>query len=158
MQMKEWKDVQVLLSEDKTPEELCKIRTEYSMEWYIRKAVFNKWLYYIFTFLGSLCPLVNVVLASCQVDTNMAIVILSAVTTLSASILAISNARLKWENYRSAAEFLKREYTLFQARTGVYDGEQRVSAYLNTIEEFMDKVHANWQKTFKEDKEKKKKE
>ncbi len=156
--MKEWKDVQMLFAKSNTPEEICRIRTEYSMEWYIRKAVFNKWLYYIFSFVGMLCPLINVVLASCQADNDVAIVILSAATTLSASLLAVTNAKLKWENYRSAAEFLKREYTLFQARTGVYGGEQRVSAYLNTIEAFMDKVHTNWQKTFKKDKAKKKKE
>ena len=155
--MKEWKEVQVLFSENRSPEEICRIRTEYSLEWYIRKANFNKRLYYTFSFAGMLCPLINVVLASCQADTNMAIVVLSSVTTLATSLLAITNARMKWENYRSAAEFLKREYTLFQARVGAYGEEQRVSAYLNTTETFMDKIHANWQKTFKKDPSKKKK-
>jgi len=102
-----------------------------------------------------LCPLINVILASCQADMNMAIVILSSITSLATSLLAITNARQKWENYRSAAEFLKREYTLFQARVGLYGEEQRVSAYLNTIEDFMNKVHVNWQKNFKKNKGKK---
>lgn len=156
--MNEWKDVQILFSEYKEPEEICRLRTEYSMKWYIRKAVSNKRLYYGFSFVGMLCPLVNVVLASSRgkEDYSMAIVILSSITSLTASLLAITNARLKWENYRSAAEFLKREYTLFQARVGVYGEEHRVSAYLNTTEAFMNKVHADWQKTFKKDKGKKK--
>ena len=155
--MREWKNVQSLFSVDKAPEEICRLRTEYSMEWYIRKSVFNKRLYYTFSFLGILCPLINVVLASCEADMNMAIVILASLTSLATSLLALTNARQKWENYRSAAEFLKREYTLFQARVGLYGGEQRVSVYLNTIEDFMSKVHVNWQKNFKTNKDKKKK-
>lgn len=154
--MREWKDVQSLFLENKEPEEICVLRTKYAMEWYIRKAVLNKRLYYIFSLLGMLCPLVNVILVSCQSDMNMAIVILSSLTSLATSILTLTNARQKWENYRSAAEFLKREYTLFQARVGVYGGDQRVSAYLNTIEDFMNKIHMNWQKIFKKSEGKKK--
>lgn len=154
--MKEWKNVKVLFAEDKTPEEICKIRTKYSMEWYIRKAVWNKRLYYGLSFIGMLCPLINVVLASCT-ENSIAIIILSSITSLAASVLAITNAKSKWENYRSAAEFLKREYTLFQARMGVYQEKQRVSVYLKTTEEFMTKVHVNWQKYFEKEKNQKNK-
>lgn len=147
--MREWRDVQALFSENKTPEEICRIRTQYTMEWYIRKANWNKRIYYGLSFIGMLCPLVNVVLASCE-GKQMAIVIFSAITSLAASLLAVTNARLKWENYRSAAEFLKREYTLFQARAGAYQGERRVSAYLNTTEDYMGKTYASWQKLFKD--------
>ncbi len=154
--MKEWKNVQQkLFSENKKPEEICRLRTEYTMEWYIGKAVFNKRLYYILSFVGILCPLINAIAASCTTEINMVIVVLSSFTSLATSLLALTNARRKWENYRSAAEFLKREYTLFQARVGPYGGEQRVSAYLNTIEDFMNKTHANWQKNFKKNEEKK---
>lgn len=154
--MREWKDIQVIFSENRTPEEICKLRTKYTMEWYIRKAILNRRLYYILSIIGMLCPLINVVLASCQPECNIGVIILSSITSLSASLLAITNARLKWENYRSAAEFLKREYTLFQAHVGLYGGVERVSAYLNTTEDFMGKVHANWQKYFKKEKTKKK--
>ena len=153
--MKEWSEVQVLFSENKQPEEICKIRTEYTMKWYIRKANWNKHIYYWFSFIGMLCPLANAILAVCW-ENQIAIVVLSSITSLAASLLAITNARLKWENYRSAAEFLKREYTLFQARVGLYGESQRVSVYLNVTEEFMGKVHANWQKYFNEDKSTKK--
>jgi len=121
------------------------------MEWYIRRAVWNKRIYYAFSFIGVLCPLANVVMASC-VDNKLIVVILASITSFATSLLAITNARMKWENYRTAAEFLKREFTLFQARVGQYAGDQRVSAYLNTTEEYMDKVHSNWQKYFEEDK------
>lgn len=67
---------------------------------------------------------------------------------MAASILAITNAKSKWENYRSAAEFLKREYTLFQSGTGVYNEADRASVYLQKIEDFMQVIHVNWQKIF----------
>lgn len=154
--MKEWKDIQVIFSENKTPEEICRLRTKYTMEWYIRKATLNKRIYYGLSIIGVLCPLVNVVLASCESECNVGIIIASSVTSLAASLLAITNARLKWENYRTAAEFLKREYTLFQAHAGVYRYEERASIYLHTTEDFMGKIHANWQKYFKKEKAKKK--
>lgn len=149
--MKEWKEVQVLFVENKTPEEICEIRTKYTMEWYIRKAICNKRIYYALSFIGILCPLANVVAVSCSQNNSVAM-ILASITSVATSSLAITNARMKWENYRSAAEFLKREFTLFQARVGQYSGEQRVATYLNTTEEYMEKVHSNWQKYFVESK------
>lgn len=145
--MSEWKEIQALFEVNKTPEEICEIRTRYAMRWYIRKANWNKRIYYIFSFIGIICPLANVVVASCG-KINLAIVILASVTSLATSLLALTNARMKWENYRSAAEFLKREYTLYQARVGTYGDNQRVSAYLNTTEGFMGEVHSNWQNLF----------
>lgn len=154
--MKEWEEVQILFADNKKPEEICVLRTEYAMRWYIRKACQNKRFYYTFSLIGMLSPLINAVLVVCG-DYRVATVVLSSITSLAASLLAVTNARQKWENYRTAAEFLKREFTLFQARTGVYGGEKRTEAYLYAIEESMQKTHMNWQKIFdkeeKEDKE-----
>lgn len=148
--MKEWKEVQVLFAENKTPGQICVLRTEYAMKWYIRKANWNKWCYYVFSFIGMLCPLVSAVCAVC-IECTALTVILSSITSLAASLLALTNARLKWENYRSAAEFLKREFTLFQARAGVYAGERKEEIYLCTIEEFMEQTHVKWQKIFEKE-------
>lgn len=145
--MREWKEVQVLFEQNKTPEQICVLRTEYAMKWYIRKANWNKWCYYIFSFIGMLCPLVSAVCAVCM-DCKAITVILSSITSLAAWLLALTNARLKWENYRSAAEFLKREFTLFQARSGIYAEVRKEETYLCTIEEFMQQTHVKWQKTF----------
>lgn len=49
--MKEWKEVQCLLADGKSPEQICKARTVYSMKWYVEKANFNKQ-----------CHLVNVII------------------------------------------------------------------------------------------------
>ena len=148
--MREWTEIQVLFADNKTPKEICVLRTEYAMKWYIERAIWNKQIYYIFSFIGMLCPLVNAVFAVC-VECKVLTVILSSITSLAASLLALTNARLKWENYRSAAEFLKREFTLYQARAGAYAGEQREEIYLCTIEAFMQQTHVNWQKIFEKD-------
>lgn len=145
--MKEWKEVQCLLTDGKSPEQICKARTVYSMKWYVEKANFNKWIFYVFSIIGIACPLINAVLVVCC-DCKMITVLLSSITSMAASILAITNAKSKWENYRSAAEFLKREYTLFQSRTGVYNEADRASVYLQKIEDFMQVIHVNWQKIF----------
>lgn len=145
--MKEWKEVQCLLTDGKSPEQICKARTVYSMKWYVEKANFNKWIFYVFSIIGIACPLINAVLVVCC-DCKMITVLLSSITSMAASILAITNAKSKWENYRSAAEFLKREYTLFQSGTGVYNEADRASVYLQKIEDFMQVIHVNWQKIF----------
>ena len=148
--MKEWKEVQCLLADDISPEQMCKIRTEYAMKWYVENANLNKWLYYIFSIIGILCPLVNAVWVVCC-DYKSISVLLSSVTSMAASILAITNAKSKWENYRSAAEFLKREYVLFQTATGIYNDENRAAKYLQNIEDYMQSIHFNWQKIFEKD-------
>ena len=148
--MKELQETEVRFADDKKPEEICKIRTQYAMRWYIRKANWNKKIFYIFSFVGVLCPLINAVLAAGW-NYKIVTVILASITSFVTSVLALTNARSKWENYRSAAEFLKREYTLFQAEVGLYGGEERVSVYLHTIEAFMMQIHVNWQKIFEKD-------
>lgn len=148
--MREWKEIKGLFAENKTPGEVCVFRTEYAMKWYIRRAVKNKRLYYFFSFTGMFCPLISAVLSVC-VESKVLTVVLASITSLATSLLALTNARLKWENYRSAAEFLKREFTFYQAKTGDYAGDQRDEVYLYTIEAFMQQTHVNWQKIFKKD-------
>lgn len=148
--MNEWKEVLCLFSDDVTPEQMCKIRTVYALKWYVEKANMNKWIYYCFSVIGILCPLVNAVLVVCC-EYKLITVLLSSITSMAASMLAITNAKSKWENYRSAAEFLKREYVLFQSGTGVYRDENRSAIYLQTIEDYMQIIHTKWQKIFDKD-------
>lgn len=148
--MKEWQEVQCLFADDITPEQMCKIRTEYALKWYTEKANFNKWIYYSFSIIGILCPLVNAVLVVCC-DCKLITVLLSSITSMAASMLAITNAKSKWENYRSAAEFLKREYVLFYSGTGIYSDGSRSAIYLQAIEDYMQTIHTKWQKIFDKD-------
>lgn len=130
---------------------ICRIRTEYCMEWYTEKARKNKKLYYFLTTVGLVCPLLNAVLAVC-IDCKAATVTLSGITTLAAAALGMTNAQSKWENYRSAAEFLKTEYTMFKGKVEPYDKKGRGAVYIKTIEEFMRETHMRWKKNFETDK------
>lgn len=148
--MSEWREVQALFTGQNDPEQICRKRTEYALNWYIRRAIKNKYMYYVFSCIGIICPLVCNILVIC-IEDKMVTVILSSITSFAASMLALTNARAKWENYRSAAEMLKREYTLFLSETGIYSGKKRVSRYLHNIEGYMQETHGNWQKNFNVD-------
>ncbi len=152
--MKEWNEVQCLFADDMTREQTCKIRTEYALKWYVEKANVNKRIYYIFSVIGIMCPLVNAVLVVCC-DYKIVTVLLSSITSMATSMLAITNAKSKWENYRSAAEFLKREYVLYRSGTGVYSDSNRSAIYLQAIEDYMQTIHTKWQKIFDKDSVKK---
>lgn len=147
--MSEWKNVKCLFDGNRSPEQVCRIRTEYALKWYIKKANHNKRLYYIFSLVGIFCPLLNTVLAVCG-TCDCVTVILSSVTTLAASCLALTNARGKWENYRSAAEYLKKEYVLFQAKVPPYESSKRPEIYLKNIESYMMQTHVKWTQMFED--------
>lgn len=148
--MKEWDEVQILFAaKESDAEEICTNRTKYALKWYIKKAILNKWIFYILTSISIASPLLSTVLVQvCKDGKELVTVILAAMTTLATSVLAMTNARMKWDNYRSAAEFLKTEYTLFQARVEPYNGEDRTSVYLNKIEDSMKQTHSKWEKRF----------
>lgn len=148
--MSEWNNAKCLFAENELPEQICKIRTEYALQWYIKKANHNKRLYYIFSLTGIFCPLLNTVLAVCG-TCDCITVILSSVTTLAASCLALTNARGKWENYRSAAEYLKKEYILFQAQVPPYESSKRAEKYLTNIESYMMQTHVKWMQMFEDE-------
>lgn len=146
--MSEWKDVQKLFVDENTSAgEICRIRTEYALEWYIRKANWNKWVFYILTSISIVCPLLNAVVAV-VCEGKLAVVILASITTLATSIVGMTNSQMKWDNYRTAAEFLKAEYILFQACVEPYNSDDRTSVYLKNIEEFMMQIHIKWEKGF----------
>ncbi len=138
-------------NKDLDTDAICRIRTEYCMEWYTKKARKNKLLFYFFTTIGLVCPLLNAVLAVC-IECRAATVILSGITTLATAVLGMTNAHSKWDNYRSAAEFLKAEYTLFKGKVEPYDKKGRGAVYIKTIEEFMRETHMRWKKNFQTEK------
>ncbi len=153
--MSEWKEVQKLFVDENTSAvEICRIRTEYAMEWYIRKAVWNKYFFYILTGISMVCPMLSAV-AAVVCEGKLAAVILASVTALATSIVGMTRSQTKWNHYRTAAEFLKSEYMLFQARVEPYHSDARAAVYMKTIEQFMRGIHVRWEKGFqnKDDKD-----
>ena len=152
--MSEWKEVQNLFVDDNISAlEICRIRTEYALEWYIRKAIWHKYLFYILTGISMVCPLLNAV-AAVVCDGKLAAVILASVTTLATSILGMTRSQVKWNNYRTAAEYLKSEYVLFEAKVEPYNSDARAVVYMKTIEQFMRNIHIRWENGFQKKDEK----
>lgn len=143
----EWNQVKKLLKiQDK--KEVCNIWTEYCLQWFTKKAIINKRRFYLFSIVSIVCPLLNTI-ETVWFDYAEIAVILSSLTALSSALLALFNAREKWNNYRSAAEFIKNEYMLYQAYAAPYENEKcRDEIYLKTIGDFMQRTHKKWQTYF----------
>lgn len=124
-------------------------RFESCLKWYIRKACFYKLVFYIFTFTGAICPIVVAALNNVTLDAKymkymqLALTVLSVAASVSAIILATVRAQEKWTRYRSAAENLKRERSLYLERKklGKEDSEEE---FVNNIEEYMKQENQEW--------------
>lgn len=77
---------------------------------------------------------------------DVLVAVLSAVATFCASLLSLFGAKDKWTNYRTAAEFIKTQYTLYLSQSAPYNikSSDAISLYLNTIESHMQNTHTHW--------------
>lgn len=128
---------------EKNPVEICSLRTENSLEWYMRKAIFYKRMFYILSIINMGVPLLSTVIMSWDPKTKAGIV-LAAVTSFSASLLALYDMREKWLMYRTAAEYIKSQYCLYCGKVFPYDGEDAHEKYLLLLEKYMASVHIQW--------------
>lgn len=71
--------------------------------------------------------------------------ILSAITSFSAALLSLLGVHDKWVMYRTAAEFIKSQYTLYCAHVEPYNYIDRDEQYLARIEAYMAGIHGQWQ-------------
>ncbi len=138
---------------EKEPVEICSLRTENCLEWYTRKAIFYKRMFYILSIINLGVPLASTIFMSLKSDTNIGIV-LATITSLSASLLALYNMREKWTMYRTAAEYIKSQYCLYCGKVYPYDEEDAHVKYLTLLEKYMASVHVQWYSLQKENKEK----
>ena len=127
----------------KKPEEICGMRTKNCLEWYMRKAVFYKRMFYILSIVNLAVPLASTVLMAQDQSTRVGIV-LAGVTSLSASLLALYDMREKWIMYRTAAENIKSQYCLYCGKVFPYDKEDAHAKYLLRLEDYMAGVHVQW--------------
>ena len=134
----------------KKPEEICCLRTQNCLEWYVRKAIYYKYMFYILSIINLALPLLSALIIVFNEKSNMG-AILAAIASLSASLLALYNARDKWTNYRTAAENIKKQYSLYCGKVAPYDDENAHTRYLLMLEQYMSEVHLQWYNTQKKD-------
>lgn len=127
----------------KSPEEICGRRTRNCLEWYMRKAIFYKYLFYILSVINISLPLASSAIMALYERSDIGI-ILASITSLSAALLALFNARERWTTYRTAAENIKGQYSLYCGRVGPYEFVDCHSQYLSRLEQYMTDVHTHW--------------
>lgn len=130
----------------KDPVEICRLRTKGCLEWYMRKAIFYKYLFYILSLVNLSLPLLSATIMAVTDKKDIGIT-LASITSLSASLLALFNARDRWTNYRTAAENIKKQYSLYCGKVRPFDDEMAHSNYLYLLEEYMTEVHTHWYQT-----------
>lgn len=129
-----------------TPQNICKARTVYCLNWYSRKANFYKQMYHGLSIINIAAPLLSSIIISLAPEKDTLVAVLSAIATFCASLLSLFGAKDKWTNYRTAAEFIKTQYTLYLSQSAPYNikSSDATSLYLNTIESHMQNTHAHW--------------
>lgn len=103
--------------------EVVRQRIQNSLNWYIRKAVVNKRLYYIFSSISVILPLLATIMYSIDIEIflkdNLQIysALLACATTMTTSGLSLFRFRDYWKEYRQTAEKIKAE--LFHYHMGL---------------------------------------
>lgn len=131
-------------------DETMKSRIKSTGEWYIKKALKYKNMYYIFSFINIIFPLVVTVISTGVFGDKYIqgiTVGLSAGVTLAASSLTFLKCRDKWTLYRHTIEQIKKELALYW----VCNKEERKECELmKVLEKYMEEEHNEWYRQSKE--------
>lgn len=128
-------------------DEILKARIKNCLEWYIEDAAKYKMMCKILGIIGIILPLVITVINSWRpvnLNTDLRanlITVLSAVTSFIASLQAFLALQEKWILYRSTAEEIKRELTLYHA--GVLNNDA-LYQFTVKIEQVMAQEKEEW--------------
>lgn len=118
-------------------------------EWYVRKAVKFKYRYYILSMISFLCPIISEILI-CVPNEPLIVKIITGImlggASFAAALLAMTDAKNKWNMYRSEAETIKRTLREYY-REG--DAGKR-KKLLESLENSYSKTHEKWMKYFQE--------
>lgn len=146
---KEIKENLYLIESIKNP--LIKARSESNLKWFIRKAVKNKYYYYLCTIITILCPIISEIILLLPIQNNTYPRVISGIvlgiSSLVAALLPLFDFRKKWGIYRNQAEELK---TILVEMSG-NDGKNE-NDLLHKMEESVRETHENWMEPFKTDK------
>lgn len=140
---KECMDFIEALGQAASPKEICRLRTQYCLEWYTRKAIKYKYIFLILSIVNIAIPQISTIVII-EGECILASAVMSAIVSFSAALLALLNVRERWTAYRSAAENIKRQYTLYCLQTSPYQGEEAHLRYLQVLEQGMAEEHKHW--------------
>lgn len=125
---------------------IIKERIAYSFEWYTRKALTNKYMFYTLTAMTIVCPVISGIVLGDGEGAHQVSMIFMGLSTIAAAFLTMTDARKKWGIYRTQAEILKKKLALYK-----YSDEDE-GELLKAMEASMEQTHEQWSEPFKCDK------
>ncbi len=94
---------------DEIDDEYVKKRIKDNFDWYVRKAVSSKYLYYFFSVLSNLFPILSTIAALSASDgSKIVVMIIAPMTSMVTYIISLMGFSQKWTIYRDQAEQIKR--------------------------------------------------
>lgn len=130
-------------------EEICRVRTEYCLEWYTRKAVKYKLLFISLSIVNIAIPQISAILVL-KTECALASAIFSSIVSFSAALLALLDVKERWTRYRAAAEHIKKEYALYCIQVSPYEGSDAHVVYMRLLEQYMAVEQQDWVERQKE--------
>lgn len=122
-------------------ETYLKNRVDNQIEWYDKKSVYNKRIYYSLSginVISAACiPLTNIIVGDSLLSSILGLIII-----ISTSFLALSKCHENWISYRTVSESLKHEKHLFITNSDSTD--QSFNIFVNNIESLISKENSNW--------------
>jgi len=129
---------------DKIEDDYIKKRLRVCFEWYVEKAIKNKYYFYVLSSITIIAPIVSEVLLLCPIDTccvKLIAGIFIGFSTAATAFLSLLGAQDKWRIYRDQAEMIKSSLSL----CGGVVNEER----LQEFEKDMGQTHGLWKKISK---------
>lgn len=124
-------------------------RFEQSVLWYIKNANNCKIWYFALSIVGIVLPL-SIPILNLFNDSSyvkLLITLVSVFTSFVTALLSLLKSHDKWINYRSVAEALQTELTLYISKCGDYvdsTQEERNQLFAERIETLMGNEHIKW--------------
>ena len=124
-------------------------RFEQSVLWYIKNANNCKIWYFALSIVGIVLPL-SIPILNLFNDSSyvkLLITLVSVFTSFVTALLSLLKSHDKWINYRSVAEALQTELTLYISKCGDYADstqEERNQLFAERIETLMGNEHIKW--------------
>ncbi len=132
-----------------------KERVDDQIQWYDKRSTHNQgWYKSLRTteiVLSILIPFLAGLL-TIDIVNKLIIGFFGVIIAIIAGVLSLYKFQENWLHYRTTSETLKHEKYLFVTRSGIYDGEDRFSVFVEKIENIISKENLNWYEYVKKDK------
>lgn len=132
-------------------EEYLKARVDDQIDWYNKKSVTNKKLFYLFQVLtmifGALVTLSGALDWGADNTMRYFAPVLGALITIGSGLLALYKFHEKWIKYRTTCESLQIERNLFVTETQPYHGDKAFNLFVHRIEAMISQENSSWAQT-----------